>query len=97
MSTTPVVSEAEARAQKSRQLIINVMLTFFISTMVFLVGTYFFVIPRMLSHDFRIGKVEIRVNAVEEALAPAPEEAVAEAPPTEAAAEPAPAAAAATP
>jgi hypothetical protein len=53
----------EARAQKSRAFLINVMMTFFISVSVFVVGTYFFVIPYLFNHAQQLQ--EVRAWAVQ--------------------------------
>ncbi|MBM4381377.1 MAG: hypothetical protein FJ086_19070, partial [Deltaproteobacteria bacterium] len=47
----------DVRAQKSRSFLINVMMTFFISVSVFVVGTYFFVIPYLFNHEQQLKEV----------------------------------------
>ena len=98
----------DVRVQKSRAFLINVMMTFFISVSVFVVGTYFFVIPYLFNHEQQLNDVrawaaehqsfhdEATAEAAPAAAAPAPAEGAA-APPAGPAAPAEPAAAPAAP
>ena len=67
-----------ARTQGQRSLFIMVMLMFFVSIVVFVVGTYFFMVPRVLTQSLEIRHLQMRLNAFEEALT-APDPAMEEA------------------
>jgi len=85
----------EARTRGQRSLFIMVMLMFLVSIVVFVVGTYFFVIPHVVTQDLEIRHLQSRLSAFEQALVEPPEEPAAteEAAPEAKPAEPAPQAA----
>ena len=74
----------EARTRGQRSLFIMVMLMFLVSIVVFVVGTYFFVIPHVVTQDLEIRHLQSKLSAFEQALTEPPEEPV---PPEETAAE----------
>lgn len=47
-----------------RTLIINMMFSGFVSLVVFVVGTYFFIIPRLYDHERRVQELEESVAAM---------------------------------
>lgn len=62
-----------ARTQGQRSLFIMVMLMFFVSIVVFVIGTYFFMVPRVLTQSLEIRQLQMKLNAFEDAiLAPDP-------------------------
>jgi nitrate reductase NapE component len=66
----------EARTRGQRSLFIMVMLMFFVSIVVFVVGTYFFIIPHLVTQDLEIRHLQNKLSAFESALtAPVEEEA----------------------
>jgi nitrate reductase NapE component len=67
----------EARTRGQRSLFIMVMLMFLVSIVVFVVGSYFFIIPHVVTHDLEIRHLQSKVGAFEDALL-APDEATAE-------------------
>ena len=63
----------EARTRGQRSLFIMVMLMFFVSIVVFVVGTYFFVVPHVVTQNLEIRHLQYKLSAFEEAiLAPDP-------------------------
>ena len=69
----------EARTKGQRSLFIMVMLMFLVSIVVFVVGTYFFIIPHVVTQDLEIRHLQSRLSAFEQALTePAAEEPAAE-------------------
>jgi hypothetical protein len=70
-------SVKEARKKGQRSLFIMVMLMFLVSIVVFVVGSYFFLIPHVVTQDLEIRHLQSKVNAFEQALL-APDEATAE-------------------
>ena len=68
----------EARTKGQRFLFIMVMLMFFVSIVVFVIGTYFFVVPHVVTQNLEIRYLQSKLNAFEEAILasdPATEEA----------------------
>ncbi len=55
-------AEREERTRGQRSLIINVMLMFFVSIVVFVIGIYFFIVPRMVRQqlDAQYAAAEVR-------------------------------------
>ena len=68
----------EARTRGQRSLFIMVMLMFLVSIVVFVVGTYFFIIPHVVTQDLEIRHLQSRLTAFEQALIEPPEEPAAE-------------------
>jgi hypothetical protein len=66
-------SSKEERAQQSRRFIISVMLMFLVSIVVFVVGTYFFVIPRLIALNVEVAalRAQLAQAPVESELPPA--------------------------
>ena len=63
----------EARTRGQRSLFIMVMLMFFVSIVVFVIGTYFFVVPHVVTQNLEIRYLQTKLNAFEDAiLAPDP-------------------------
>ncbi len=62
----------EERTRGQRKLFIRVMLMFFVSIVVFVVGTYFFVVPRMLQDDLEIAKIRQQVVSLERVVSARP-------------------------
>jgi hypothetical protein len=89
-------SASDEKSQKTRGFLIGIMMNFLISVTVFAIGTYYFVIPRLLDHERRLSDVRqwAKQQKVAQA-APAAEEAAAAPAGDAAAAAPAPAAPAA--
>lgn len=54
---------AEARTQGLRTLVIAAIFGVFLSTVVFVVLSYLFIVPRLFDHDIRIGKIEAALSA----------------------------------
>lgn len=84
-------NSAEAKAITSRRFLIGIMMTFLISISVFVVSSFYFLIPRLYDHEKRINELNtwIRVHQAEHNAANAPV-AAAEPAPAEAPAAPAP-------
>jgi hypothetical protein len=64
----------EARKRGQRSLFIMVMLMFLVSIVVFVVGTYFFIIPHVITQDLEIRHLQSRLSSFEQALTEPPEE-----------------------
>ena len=64
----------EARTRGQRSLFIMVMLMFLVSIVVFVVGTYFFIIPHVVTQDLEIRHLQSRLSSFEQALTEPPEE-----------------------
>jgi nitrate reductase NapE component len=58
----------EARTRGQRSLFIMVMLMFFVSIVVFVVGTYFFIIPHVVTQDLEIRHLQSKLSSFEQAL-----------------------------
>jgi len=58
----------EARTRGQRSLFIMVMLMFLVSIVVFVVGTYFFIIPHVVTHDLEIRHLQSKFSTLEQAL-----------------------------
>jgi hypothetical protein len=54
--------EKEERARQSRRFIILVMFMFLISIVVFVVGTYFFVVPRLISLNLEVASLRDQLS-----------------------------------
>ena len=48
------ISAKEMRTRGQRYLIINVLLMFLVSIVVFTIGVFFFLVPRIVTHDIEI-------------------------------------------
>jgi nitrate reductase NapE component len=64
----------EARTRGQRSLFIMVMLMFLVSIVVFVVGTYFFVIPHVVTQDLEIRHLQSKLSGFEQALTEPAEE-----------------------
>lgn len=64
---TKAASKADERTRGLRTLVIGSMFGVFLAIVVFVIGTYFFVVPRLLEHD-------LRLHQLERAAAPAAED-----------------------
>ena len=64
----------EARTKGQRSLFIMVMLMFLVSIVVFVVGSYFFLIPHVVTQDLEIRHLQSKLTAFEQALTEPPEE-----------------------
>jgi nitrate reductase NapE component len=58
----------EARTRGQRSLFIMVMLMFLVSIVVFVVGTYFFIIPHVVTQDLEIRHLQSKLSSFEQAL-----------------------------
>ena len=72
----------QMRRRGQRYLFINVLLMFFVSLVVFVIGTYFFLVPRIVANDLALHRLEAQLArlrqsppaSVREAPAAAPAE-----------------------
>ena len=62
-----VVREMRTRGQ--RYLFINVMLMFLVSIVVFTIASYFFLVPRVVTHDIEIKGMESKIDEMRRELA----------------------------
>jgi len=67
----------DARTRGQRSLFIMVLLMFLVSIVVFVIGTYFFLVPQILARDLKEAELRMRMSALENrieqpAAAPAP-------------------------
>ena len=58
----------EARTQGQRSLFIMVMLMFLVSIVVFVIGTYFFMVPHVVTQDLEMRHMQLKLNSIEEVL-----------------------------
>jgi len=68
----------EARTRGQRSLFIMVMLMFLVSIVVFVVGTYFFIIPHVVTQDLEIRHLQSKLSSFEQALTEPADETAAE-------------------
>jgi nitrate reductase NapE component len=84
-ATAPQVPEKNAakeeRKRGQRSLFIMVMLMFLVSIVVFVVGTYFFIVPRVITQDLELRHLQNKLSAFEDALTAPDEPAEEETPP----------------
>lgn len=63
----------EARTRGQRSLFIMVLLMFLVSIVVFVVGTYFFLVPQIMARDLEVAKLRLRMSNLEKRIEqPAP-------------------------
>ncbi|MBW1811329.1 MAG: hypothetical protein JRJ87_24285 [Deltaproteobacteria bacterium] len=65
---TGETSLKEMRTRGQRYLIINVLLMFFVSIVVFTIGVFFFLVPRIVTHDIEIRQMESKLGDAREEL-----------------------------
>lgn len=70
----------EARTRGQRSLFIMVMLMFLVAIVVFVVGTYFFMVPHVVTQDLEMRHMQLKLNSIEQVLL-TPDEATEEAAP----------------
>ncbi len=58
----------EMRTKGQRYLFINVMLMFLVSIVVFTIASYFFLVPRLVTHDIEIRVMESKLDNMREEL-----------------------------
>jgi hypothetical protein len=58
----------DMRTRGQRYLFINVLLMFLVSIVVFTVGAFFFVVPRIVSQDIELRRIESQLGDAREAL-----------------------------
>jgi hypothetical protein len=58
----------EMRTKGQRYLFINVMLMFLVSIVVFTIASYFFLVPRVVTHDIEIRGMESKLDSMREEL-----------------------------
>jgi hypothetical protein len=58
----------EVRTKGQRYLFINVLLMFLVSIVVFTIGSFFFLVPRIVTQDIEIRQLESKMGAVRESL-----------------------------
>jgi hypothetical protein len=61
-------SAREMRTRGQRFLIINVLLMFLVSIVVFTIGVFFFLVPRIVTHDIEIRQLESKLGDAREEL-----------------------------
>ena len=59
----------EMRTKGQRYLFINVMLMFLVSIVVFTIASYFFLVPRVVTHDIEIKGMESKIDEMRRELA----------------------------
>lgn len=59
----------EMRTKGQRYLFINVMLMFLVSIVVFTIASYFFLVPRLVTHDIEIKGMETKIDEMRRELA----------------------------
>jgi len=65
---TGETSLKEMRTRGQRYLIINVLLMFLVSIVVFTIGVFFFLVPRIVTHDIEIRQLESKLGDAREEL-----------------------------
>lgn len=58
----------DMRTRGQRYLFINVLLMFLVSIVVFTVGSFFFIVPRIVSQDLELRRIESQLGDAREAL-----------------------------